>query len=218
MDNTIQTLIQRDSNGNREVYGSGSVRVNEAGSKLLTTVGVGVSPLGTMSTAVGAVNIVEERDATLHRTVLTLTNVVVATVDATTSGAQGNLPLYTFPRGLIEIFGAVSNLAIVGDGTGVINTAAVVSSIGTVVPAVDATLTSTEANIAPSYAGTLTAGAGVVKSKGVTSTFFDNTTFTNATQLAAFLNFAMPDASSTANGTITVSGTITINWFNHGDN
>lgn len=218
MDSTIQTLIQRDANGNREVYGSGSVRVSEAGSKSLTTVGIGVSPLGVMSTAPGTVNIVEERDATLHRTVITLTNVVVPTTDGTTNGSQGNLPAYTFPRGLIEFLGAVLNLTIVGDGTGVISTAAVVGALGTVAAANDATLTSTEANLAPSYAGTLAAGAGVIKSKGVTSTFFDNTTFTNATQLAALLNFAMPDASSTANGTITVSGTITMNWFNHGDN
>lgn len=217
-DTTLSTKIQMDRGGDRLSVTSGGVLAYEPGSKRLDLDGVGTCSLGTTSTIPGAVNAVEERVGTIHRTVLTLTNVAVPTTDNTTNGAQGTWLAYTFPRGSIEVLGAVLNLTITGDGTNITATAAVVAALGTVVPATDATLTSTEANLAPSYAATLTGSAGVVKSRGVTSTFFDNTTTTNATQMTANLNFAIPDAGSSANGTITVSGTIVINWFNHGDN
>ena len=217
-DPTYSASIQHDRNGNRLVQGNGSVRVLDSGAKEFPSSGLATSLLGVASFEPGAVNVFEERMGHLRRLFITLTNLVVPTVDATTNGAQGTAVLLTFPRGNIQLLGASSNLTIVGDGTGITTTAAVVSAVGTVVPAVDATLTSTEANILPSYAATLTAGAGVVKGRGVTGAFFDNTTNTNATQLTANLNFAVPDAGSTANGTITVSGTIQITYYNHGDN
>lgn len=216
-DPTYGPSIQLDQGGKRQTFASGSVEVAETGSKKLTTSGIGVSPLGVMSTFPGAVNIVEEREGTLHRTIITLTNLIVPTVDHTTNGGQGTSLLYTFPRGLIELAGATSNLSIVGDGTGITATSAVVSSIGSVVAAADATLTSTEADFVPSFAATLASSLGVVKGQGVTKKFFDNTTNTNATQLTANLNFATPDAGSTGAGTITVSGTINLSWYNHGD-
>lgn len=42
---------------------------------------------------------------------------------------------------------------------------------------------------------------------------FDGT----ATAVDAYLNLAVPDADSSANDTVTVSGTITLTWINHGD-
>jgi len=218
MDATINTKVQLDQQGNRLTIISGGVFVKEVGSKQLTLDGIGVSPLGVMSTLPGAINVVEDREGTTHRTVITLTNLPVATTDHTTNGAQGTQLLYTFPRGLINLLSGVANLSIVGDGINITSTAAVVSAVGSVVPATDPTLTSTEADMIPSFAATLTASAGVVKGLGQTGHFYDNTTNTNATQLTANLNFAIPDVGSSANGTLTVSGTITLNWFNVGDN
>ena len=152
----------------------------------------------------------------LNKTVLTFTNVSVATTDATTSGAYGSLEIYNFPEGLIYTAAGSSNLTIARVGTGITTTAAVVSAVGTVVAAADATLTSTEADILPSYAATLTSGAGTVKSKSTASeaTFKDGT----STAKKAYLNFAMPDAGSTADDALLVNGTITLLWMNAGDN
>lgn len=141
------------------------------------------------------------------KTVFTFTNASVATVDATTSGAGGGLKIYDFPEGAIFITGAVANLTI-SAAAGITTTAAVVGSVGTVTAGADATLTSTEANIIPSTASPLTASAGTFSAVNFTNAGFDGT----AAAISAFLNFAIPDAGSSANSTITVNGTLTINW------
>lgn len=206
------TLIVHDKNGTRLRIANGGTLQQEAGSLHLTTSGIGAIPVVTGLTGV-------ERVGTMHRTILTLVAVPVATADHTTAGAQGTLALYTFPRGNILFVGGSTNLTITADGTGVTTGASVVGSVGTVAPgAGDATLTSTEANLIPSTAATLTLLAGVMKGRGVTQTFFDNTTTTASTQMTANLNFGIPDAGTTAAGVITVSGTIELVWVNLGDN
>lgn len=143
------------------------------------------------------------------KTIFTLTNVAVPTVDATTSGAGGGLKLYTFPEGLLDYRGAVANVTLTA-AAGITATAAVVSALGTVAAAADATLTSTEADLLPSTATSLTASAGTFAAVSTTaqSALLDGT----ATAKALYLNFGIPDAGSTANSTITVSGTITVAW------
>jgi hypothetical protein len=204
------TQIIRDLNGQRLRITSGGILSVEAGSTTLLS-----RNAGTLNVATGLTLADEGRE--IHRSNFALVSTVVSTVDATTNGAQGNLKLYTFPRGLIYILGASTNLTLLGDGTGITATSAVVAALGTVVPAVDVTLTGTEANIIPSTACTLVASAGAFRGKSTTPAFFDNTTTTNATILASYLNFATVDAGSTANGTITVNGTIEIYWMHLGD-
>lgn len=145
---------------------------------------------------------------------LPLVNAPVATVDATTNGAQGSVKVYTFPAGVITILGASTNLTIAKVGAGITATAAVVGSVGTVAAAVDGTLTGTEANIIPSTASTLTAGAGVTKGVSTGAVTLDGT----QTNVPVWLNFIVPDAGSTANDSLTVNGTITITYVNNGDN
>lgn len=159
---------------------------------------------------------VSDTETGLNKTVLTFTNVSVATTDATTNGAYGTLEIYNFPAGLIFNAAGSANLTIARVGTTITTTAAVVAAVGTVAATAGDTLTSTEADILPSYAATLSAGAGVVKSLSTAteSTFKDGTT----TAKKAYLNFAMPDAGSTGNGALTVNGTITLLWMNGGDN
>lgn len=209
-DITFQPAIRHELNGNQQTFGAGSTLNYEPGHLITTSEGIGTA-------LVDAAVVVLESLKTLHRTLFTFTAKVIATVDHTTNGGNATLPLYTFPRGNIQILGASSNLALTGDGTGVTTTAAVVGAIGTVVAASDATLTSTEANIIPSTVCTLTASAGVMKGKPTTALSVDNTTTTNSTQMTANLNFAIPDAGSTAAGTITVTGTLEIIWANYGD-
>lgn len=161
------------------------------------------------------VTVVEQGDGVIHKTVLTLTNLVVAMVDAAANGSQGSQKLYDFPEGLIQILGSTMNLGIARVGTAIVVGAAVVSALGTVAPDANATLTGTEANLIPSTAATLTGGvnAAAPKGKSTATATFDGT----STPIDALLNFAIPDADSTGNDSLTVNGTITILWAQMGD-
>jgi hypothetical protein len=137
----------------------------------------------------------------------------VAMVDATTNGSQGTLLLGTFPEGNIEFLGAVVNLTIARVGTALAAGAAVIGSIGTVVPGVDTTLTGTEANYVASTACTLSAGAGTFAAVGVAAVLFDGT----AGAKTINLNFDCPDADSSGNDSLTVAGTVDIIYMWLGD-
>lgn len=145
---------------------------------------------------------------------ITFTNVNVATVDATTNGAQGSLKLVDLPQGLATFLGATTNLTIARVGTNITATASVVASVGTAAAGIDATLSGTEANIVPSTAATLTAGAGAARGEATAVALVDGTT----TAVPVFLNFAIPDAGSAGNDALTVNGTITISYVISGDN
>ena len=150
------------------------------------------------------------------RTTLQLSNAVVTMTDATTAGCHGSVKLYDFPACNLLFLGATCDLTVTAGTGGIADTAAVVAAIGTTaVSTADATLTTTEADLIPSTAATLTAGAGAAKGKTLTAgvVVFDGTT----TAKDAYLNFAVPDAGSTGNDTLIVSGTITLVWSNLGD-
>lgn len=154
--------------------------------------------------------------AGMTKTVITLSGLEVTMTDATTAGSHGTVKVYDFPECNMFFLGGTCDLTIVAGDGGITDTAAVVGAVGTAAVGVDnATLTGTEADLIPSTASTLTAGAGVTKGKTLTAgaVVFDGT----ATAKEAHLNFAVPDAGSTANDTLTVSGTITLVWSNLGD-
>lgn len=169
------------------------------------------TPLGTGGTGV----VVTQRVPQVITTTLTLSGLAVTMTDAGAAGCHGSAPLLTFPEGNIVILGAVTDLAIVAGAGGIGDTAAVVGAIGSTATATDnATLTSTEANIVPSTAGTLTDGAGNVDGQSTAPVTLDGT----ASAAVARLNLAVPDADSSASDTLTVTGTVTITWLNTGDN
>lgn len=145
---------------------------------------------------------------------LTLTNAPVALVDATTNGASGSLKVLTLPAGAVTLLGGTTNLTIARVGTNLQATAAVVGAVGTAAAGADATLTGTEANIVGSTVSTLTAGAGVTKGLPAVPSVVDGT----QTAAAIYLNFAVPDAGSAGNDTLTVNGTITFQYVLNGDN
>jgi len=148
----------------------------------------------------------------LNKTILTLTNVSVATTDATTAGAYGGLEIYDFPLGVLSLLGATTNLTLARVGTGLTTTAAIVSAIGTATAGADATLTSTEADIIASTACTFTAGASTFKGISTAAAQWDG----SGTAKKAFLNFAVADAGSGGNDAILVNGTISLIWGNLG--
>lgn len=139
----------------------------------------------------------------------------VVMTDATTAGSHGSQKIFTFPEGNVMVLGAVTDLTIARVGTGLTATSAVVSSLGSVtVSTADATLTSTEADIVPSTASTLAAGEGVTKGASTATAVLNGTT----TPAEVYLNFATPDAGSTATDALTVNGTVTISYLVLGDN
>ncbi len=174
-----------------------------------TSVGVGVKAGGS------AVTVVENGDDTMHKTVLTLTNLSVTMTDATTSGCHGTQKLYDFPAGAITVVGAFMNLTTLAGSGGIADAAALVGGAGTAAVGVNnATLATTEQDILSSTAGTLTAGAGTLKKyASPNTTAYDGT----ATAIDAILNLAVPDADSSASDTVTVNGTVTLYWINLGD-
>lgn len=150
------------------------------------------------------------------KTVITLSGRSVTMTDAGAAGSHGSIQLYDFPAGNLFFLGATCDLTLTAGVGGITDTAAVVVGVGTATLAVDnATLTGTEADLVPSTAATLSGGVGTGKGKSLTAgaVVFDGTT----TAKDAWLNIAVPDADSTANDTITVSGTITLVWANLGD-
>ena len=175
-------------------------------------IAAGVTGGGSAGTDVAAANTA----SLVQKTVLTITDLEVTMVDAAAAGAHGSAPLFTFPAGNIVILGAVGEIGIVAGAGGLADTAAVVAAVGTVVTANDnATLTSTEADIVPSTTATLTDGANAAVNMQSTAVAIKDGT---ASAGVARLNFAVADAGSSADDTLTVNGTITITWVNLGDN
>lgn len=165
--------------------------------------------------AAGTGNVASERQGVVHTTILTLTALSVTMTDATTNGCHGSQKVYDFPAGNIMILGATSDLQITAGAGGIADGAAVVGSVGSAaVGTNNATLTSTEADIVPSTAGTLTSGVGDVDGQSTGAAVLDGT----ATAADAYLNLAVPDADSSASDTLSVTGTITLVWVNLGDN
>lgn len=149
------------------------------------------------------------------KTTLSFSNMVVNMTDAGVAGCHGSQKLFDFPQGNILILGATTDVQVLAGAGGIVDTAALVAAVGSVqVGTGDATLTTTEANIVPSIAATLATGAGNADGESTVAVTLDGT----ATPAAAHLNFAVPDAGSTANDTLTVNGTVTLTWVNLGDN
>jgi hypothetical protein len=169
---------------------------------------------GEVPAAAGGVFATEANGA-IHKTEFALNGALVAMVDAGASGSAGSLKIFDLPEGMTLFLGGSTNLVVSRLGTNITTTAAVVGSLGTVAAAADATLTGTEADYIPSAAATLTAGAGTLKGKSLTAgiVVFDGAT----TAKDVFLNFAIPDAGSTGNDSLVVSGTITLLWAALGD-
>lgn len=206
------TKVYLDSSGDRQVIASGGSLVLQSGSNITvggdfrTTFGNGTAA-GTGVTAVECMPII-------HQTILTLAASSVTMTDAGAAGCHGGLKIYDFPEGVVHIYGATCDLAVTAGAGGITDTASVVGSIGTVVTATDnATLTTTEANIIPSTAVTLTGGVGAFDSASTGGATYNG----YSTPVDLFLNFAVPDAGSTANDTLTVSGNVTVTWVYLGD-
>jgi len=165
----------------------------------------------TLNTAVGGLKSTIVNDRLVQQYVLTLTNVSITTTDNGTL-ASGNIKLFDLPAGNYLVLGATADCTTAAGAGGLTDTAPMVYAIGTAAAAADATLTSTEADIMPSTAGTLAGGVGVIDGRNPAVAFINGTSATSI-----YLNTAVADAGTTASDTLTVNGTIVLTLVNLGD-
>ncbi len=157
-----------------------------------------------------------------HQTVLTLTNVAVAIVQAAVGGGT---KIYTFPEGIISVLGAsatvtpttTSAILTTLNGSKTIST-----GIGSVITAAQAsgTLVTTEQDIVNAFSTTSSATINIAGTAG--SGYLSATTALkydgHTTAQAIFLNAGIPTAADIdGNATTTWSGTVTVTWAYSGD-
>jgi hypothetical protein len=175
---------------------------------------VAVDPTGSAPTVAG-LSVYEGGAGPIRQTKFVLNGVSVSVTDSGgATGAHGNLKIYDFPAGAILMHGGAAKLTVTA-ATGIDAGAALVWAVGTTATATDnATLTTTEANIIPSTAATLTSSTNTSSQYTATAAGILNGT---ATAIDGYLNVAVPDAGATANSTVTVTGEIVVTWIQLGD-
>jgi hypothetical protein len=156
-----------------------------------------------------ALAIQEHGNGVIRHTRVKITALSVTMTDATTAGSHGTQQLYTFPAKQVCVVAASIDLSIARVSTGLSATAAIVAGVGSAAVATDnGALTTTEQDIVASTAATLSSGAntGVSgRSPAGGATF--------AASTVARLNFAVPDAGTSANDALTVTGFVDLFWF-----
>jgi hypothetical protein len=158
----------------------------------------------------------EYGDGTFHRTVLTVTGLVVSTVDNGTAGHAGAVQVYDFPKGYVRIEGGVMKWTnMVVDGTGLPNNSEIDIGIGSTAAGTDmVSLSGTTQDIVTKddiTFSTLTAATNQTQGN-VTVAALDG----SATAKDAYINVAASAATGTADGTLTLTGTVVIDWTNLG--
>lgn len=155
----------------------------------------------------------KETRGILKQTELVLASHVLTVVDSGANGGHASRTLFTCPIGNILVLGAYAELTITEAEAGIGDTAAVVAAIGTTATATDnATLTGTEADIVASTAMTLVSSTDtedLVSTGTECPATFDGT----STAIAPKLNFAIPATDISANGDLTIDGTILLTWM-----
>lgn len=137
----------------------------------------------------------------------------VTITDSGANGAHGSLTLFTCPLGLVQFLGGYGSLALTAGDGGIADDAAVVAAIGTTATATDnAALTTTEANIIPSTAYTLSSGTIAATEMISTDTEMPAILDGTGTAIAPKLNFAVPAADASDDDTLEVTGTIFITF------
>ncbi len=207
-----EAQIERNAN----VVSRRRVNLADAGDvPLQTTAGVGAVPNALLIG--GTVAVAEYGDGTVHKTVLTLAAFQQAITDAL---AYGSSKLYDFPEGRILVLGATSSLAfaVTTDRATTINDSASLTWALGSAAASNITLSATMVDLLPkttkALAGAVDAFTTASTAALAASAQFDGT----GTAKDAYLNFGFEtNTEIDGNGTLSVSGTITIAWMNLGD-
>lgn len=176
----------------------------------------GGSP-GGIGAAAGTGNVATEKLGVVRQTVLTLTDMALTVTDALAYASQ---KVYDFPEGRLLVLGATANLrfGVTSDRASTINDSAAMDwSVGTAA-ASNATLATTMLDLIPKVDHTLDGAVDAYTALAggalAASAQFDGT----GTAKDAYLNVSFPTGTDIdADGTLKVSGTITITWANLGD-
>lgn len=147
------------------------------------------------------------------KAILTLASTPV-TITKVSSDGYGALKIYDFPAGMIQGVNArIVSLALTA-ASGIGATATVSGSLGTAATA-NSTLSGAEVDMVPSTDVTLSSSAGTLNAE-MTATEKAAAVFEyDGTAKDLYLNFAL-SADVTTNSTITCSGTIIVDFVNHG--
>ena len=187
-----------------------------------------IDSVGTVATKTG-LSVVEKGNGAVHKTILTLDEVSIASTDGTipaTSGAWGTQLLYTFPEGHICVLGAhqvypLAGLeAVTGGGGGLSDTADFEIGVGTVaatnIVAFDLD-GGTDENLCAASVAALTGGTSDAIESSVNAAVLALDGSTAA--VIAQLNFRTVDDADhgTVADALLVSGTVTIVWANIGN-
>lgn len=191
--------------------------------------GIDPDPIYTIGTlpAVSGLSVVERGNAAMHKTILTLDQVVMVTTDGTTpltDGAWGVVPVYMLPKGHPQFLGSHAAfspgglVAQAGGGAGLSDTADFEIGIGTVAAAQDSSfgLSGAEETILAGITAALVGGANAVEVSAVNGTLLTSTShdiitvYLNLRTLADDDHGPLPDA-------LLISGDITFTWSNLGD-
>lgn len=166
--------------------------------------------------AAGTGNVATEKAGTTHQTVLTFTDMAIPVTDALAYASQ---KIYDFPEGRILIHGATANLTwgVSTARTTINDSASLTWAVGTVA-ASNITLSSTMVDIVPKTTKVLSAATTAYNTASTAalaaSAQFDGT----GTAKDAILNVGFEtNTDIDADGSLKVSGTITIIWSFLGD-
>ena len=190
---------------------------------------VAIDSVGVLETVSG-LTVVEKGDGAVHKTVITLAEVIMTTADGSvpaTDGMWSTLKLYTFPQGHIGILTShmtcpITGIeAVTGSGTGLSDTADLELGVGSVASANETVFglnNGAQEDIIEAMDVDLTAKTSDSAETVVNSTVavYDGST-TESTLNMNLRTLDDADAGVTAD-TVKVSGTLTVLWSNIGDN
>lgn len=190
------------------------LQVNADGAEVFAS---SATPAGVGAAAGTGVVASEQGDGVRHQTVLRLTDAPLTVTDALAYASQ---KIYDFPAGRILIEGVTSSLqfGVTSTRASTINDSAAMDwSVGSAA-ASSTTLATTMVDLVPKQDKTLDGVADAyTTAQGAAlaaSAQFDGT----STALDAYLNVAFPTTTDIdADGTLKISGTITISWVQLGD-
>ena len=213
---TMDVGVEMITAADKMVYG---VDMSQAG---ITTADVRLSDSSLMfgdvtngailATATGVTNV--NYVGALNRTVITLTNYVMTMTDAAAAGSHGTLKLIDFPDGMIRATSVVGDLEVTAISGGVATTAVFDVALGSATTLTNAeTLGNANVDFVAKVDGDLIGSVDTIDLLNYTSQ--DEDGHTSSTDV--WLCVAIENASSSASGTMTWSGTIVITWHNMGD-
>jgi len=190
---------------------------------------VAIDSVGVLETVSG-LTVVEKGDGAVHKTVITLAEVIMTTADGAvpaTDGMWSTLKLYTFPQGHIAVLAShmtcpITGIeAVTGSGTGLSDTADLELGVGSVASANETVFglnNGAQEDIIEAMDVDLTAKTSDSAETVVNSTVavYDGST----TESTLNMNLRTIDDADAGTGadTVKVSGTLTVLWSNLGDN